>query len=187
MVTIRSSNCGAKFKKVGNLKAILISSLYQYPEANLYQSEMHPDGFQFTIPNPDLNSVSISWSKSVSVCNASWWAPINHSKSWFEICKHILKQMCISILIPDKINLHDLIESNPNLIKMVQDPDKICIQTRNLEFCSGLEQLLTWLKVLNILKARARDPDAFFDTDKKITWFEFCATVTRPDRHHSWY
>ena len=51
--------------------------------------------------------------------------------------------MCISILIPDKINLHDLIESNPNLIKMVQDPDKICIQTRNLEFCSGLEQLLT--------------------------------------------
>ena len=53
MVTIRSSNCGAKFKKVGNLKAILISSLYQYPEANLYQSKMHPDGFQFTIPNPD--------------------------------------------------------------------------------------------------------------------------------------
>ena len=59
-VTIRSVNCGAKFKKVGNLKAILISSLYQYPEANLYQSAMHPDGFQFTIPNPDLNSVSIS-------------------------------------------------------------------------------------------------------------------------------
>ena len=60
LVTIRSGNCGAKFKKVGNLKAILISSLYQYPEANLYQSEMHPDGFQFTIPNPDLKSVSIS-------------------------------------------------------------------------------------------------------------------------------
>ena len=60
LVTIRSSNCGATFKKVGNLKPILISSLYQYPEANLYQSEMHPDGFQFTIPNPDLNSVSIS-------------------------------------------------------------------------------------------------------------------------------
>ena len=60
MVTIRSSNCGAKFKKVGNLKAILISSLYQYPEANLYQSAMHPDGFQFTIPNPDMKSVSIS-------------------------------------------------------------------------------------------------------------------------------
>ena len=60
MVTIRSSNCGAKFKKVGNLKPILISSLYQYPEANLYQSAMHPDGFQFTIPNPDLKSVSIS-------------------------------------------------------------------------------------------------------------------------------
>ena len=59
MVTIRSSNCGAKFKTVGNLKPILISSLYQYPEANLYQSAMHPDGFQFTI-NPDLNSVSIS-------------------------------------------------------------------------------------------------------------------------------
>ena len=74
--------------------------------------------------------------------------------------------MCISILIPDKINLHDLIESNPNLIKMVQDPDKICIQTRNLEFCSGLEQLLTWLKVLKILKAKAQDPDAIFDTDK---------------------
>ena len=60
LVTIRSGNCGAKFKKVDNLKAILISSLYQYPEANLYQSAMHPDGFQFTIPNPDLKSVSIS-------------------------------------------------------------------------------------------------------------------------------
>ena len=60
LVTIRSGNCGAKFKKVGNLKAILISSLYQYPEANLYQSAMHPDGFQFTIPNPDLKSVSTS-------------------------------------------------------------------------------------------------------------------------------
>ena len=48
------------FETVDNLKAILISSLYQYPEANLYQSAMHPDGFQFTIPNPDLKSVSIS-------------------------------------------------------------------------------------------------------------------------------
>ena len=48
----------------------------------------------------------------------------------------------------------------------IQDPDKICIQTRNLEFCSGLEQLLTWLTVLKILKAKAQDPDAIFDTDK---------------------
>ena len=60
LVTIRSGDCGAKFKNVGNLKAILISSLYSYPEANLYQFANHPEGFQFTIPNPDLNSVSIS-------------------------------------------------------------------------------------------------------------------------------
>ena len=60
LVTTRSGNCGAQLKKVGNLKAILISSLYQYPEANLYQFAMHPDGFQFTITNPDLKSVSIS-------------------------------------------------------------------------------------------------------------------------------
>ena len=72
-MTIRSGDCGAKFKNVGNLKAILISSLYSYPEANLYQFAKHPDGFQFTIPNPDLNSV-----------------------------KHILKQICISVLIPDE-------------------------------------------------------------------------------------
>ena len=68
---------------------------------------------------------------------------------------------------------------------MVQDPDKICIQTRNLEFCSGLEPLETRLKVLRILKAKAQDPDAIFDTDKKITCFEFCAPVTQPDRHQS--
>ena len=60
MVPIRSGDCGANFKNVGYLKAILISSLYPYPEANLYQSAVHPDGFQFTISNPDLNSVSIS-------------------------------------------------------------------------------------------------------------------------------
>ena len=60
LVTIRLGDCGAKFKNVGNLKAILISSLYAYPEANLYQSAMHPDGLQFTIPNPYLNSVRIS-------------------------------------------------------------------------------------------------------------------------------
>ena len=60
MVTIRSSNCGAKFKKVGNLKAILISSLYAYPEANPNKSAMHPDGCQFTIPKADMYSVSIS-------------------------------------------------------------------------------------------------------------------------------
>ena len=60
LVTIRSGDCGAKFKNVGNLRAILMSSLYSYPEANLYQFANHPEGFQFTIPNPDLNSVSIS-------------------------------------------------------------------------------------------------------------------------------
>ena len=60
LVTIRSGDCGAKFKIVGNLRAILISSLFSYPEANLYQFANHPEGFQFTIPNPDLNSVSIS-------------------------------------------------------------------------------------------------------------------------------
>ena len=60
LVNIRLGNCGAKFKKVGNLKAILISSLYSYPDANLYQFAKHPEGLQFTIPNPDLNSVSIS-------------------------------------------------------------------------------------------------------------------------------
>ena len=60
LVPIRLGDCGTKFKNVVNLKAILISSLYQYPEANLYQSAMHPDGFQFTIPNPDMKSVSIS-------------------------------------------------------------------------------------------------------------------------------
>ena len=60
LVTIRSGDCGTKLKNVGNLKAILVSSLYSYPEANLYQFAKHPDGFQFTISNPDLNSVSIS-------------------------------------------------------------------------------------------------------------------------------
>ena len=64
LVTISSGDCGAKFKNVGNLKAILSSSLYSYPEANLYQFAKHPDGFQFTVPNPDVYSVS---SKSVSV------------------------------------------------------------------------------------------------------------------------
>ena len=58
-------------------------------------------------------------------------------------------------------------------MKMVQDPDKICIQTINLEFCSGLEQLLTWLKVLKILKGKAQDPDAIFDTDKKKPGLNF--------------
>ena len=60
LVTIRSGDCGAKFKKVGNLRAILISSLFAYPEANPYQSAMHLDGFQFTIPGPIMYSVSIS-------------------------------------------------------------------------------------------------------------------------------
>ena len=45
LVTIRSGDCGAKFKNVGNLKAILISSLYSCPEANLYQFAKRPDGF----------------------------------------------------------------------------------------------------------------------------------------------
>ena len=82
LVTIRSGDCGAKFKNVGNLKAILISSLYSYPEANLYQFAFakHPDGFQFTIPNPDLNSVSISWSKSVSV----YWFLMKIKLQWPE-------------------------------------------------------------------------------------------------------
>ena len=35
------------------------------------------------------------------------------------------------------------------------------------------------------MKPKAQDHDAIFDTDKKIIWFEFCATVTRPDRHQS--
>ena len=60
LVTIRLGDCGAKFKNVGNLKAILISSLHAYPEANPDQYAMHPDGFKFTIPNPDTYSVSIS-------------------------------------------------------------------------------------------------------------------------------
>ena len=50
LVPIKLGGCGAKFKNVCKLKAILISSLYAYPEANLYQSAMHPDEFQFTIP-----------------------------------------------------------------------------------------------------------------------------------------
>ena len=73
LVTIRLGDCGAKFKNVGNLRA-----------------------------NPDVKSVFISWSKSVSVCKSSWRVPIYHSKSWFEFRKHILKQICISILIPDE-------------------------------------------------------------------------------------
>ena len=60
LVPIRLGDCGAKFTTVGNLKAILISSLYVHQEANLYQSAERPDGFQFTIPNPDMYSVSIS-------------------------------------------------------------------------------------------------------------------------------
>ena len=56
---------------------------------------------------------------------------------------------------------------------MVQDPDKICIQTRNIKFGSGLEQLLTWLKVLKILKGNAQDPHAIFDTDKKKAGLDF--------------
>ena len=56
LVTIRSGDSGAKFKNVGNLIAILISSPYSYPEANLYQFAKHPDGFQFTIPNPEKGS-----------------------------------------------------------------------------------------------------------------------------------
>ena len=58
LVTVRSGDCGAKFKNVGNLKVILISSLYAYPEVNPYESAIHPDGFQFTIPNPGMYSVS---------------------------------------------------------------------------------------------------------------------------------
>ena len=45
---------------------------------------------------------------------------------------HILKQ--ISILIPDEIQLHELMDNVPNLMEMFQDPDKICINTRNFEF-----------------------------------------------------
>ena len=94
-----NTDCGARFKKIGDLKAILITSLYAYPETNLYQFETHPDGIQFTIPNPDLNSVSICWSKSVSIY-------------WF--------------VIPDEIKLHELVEAVQKVIKMIQDPDKIC-------------------------------------------------------------
>ena len=59
LVPIRLGDCGAKFKNVGNLKAILISSLFVHQEANPYQSAEPPDGFQSTIPDPDMYYVSI--------------------------------------------------------------------------------------------------------------------------------
>ena len=46
---LRSGDCGAKFKNVCNLKAILD-----------IKSAMHPNGFQFAIENPDMNSVRIT-------------------------------------------------------------------------------------------------------------------------------
>ena len=45
---------------------------------------------------------------------------------------HILKQL--SILIPDEIQLHELIDNVLNLMKMVQEPDKIGINIRIFEF-----------------------------------------------------
>ena len=61
-------------------------------------------------------------------------------------------------------------------MKMVQDPDKICIWTlhdgRSIGFWSGLKKLLTWTKFLKILKGKVQDPDAIFATDKKknLVW-----------------
>ena len=74
-----------------------------YLEANPNQSAMHPDEFQFTIPNPV-----------------------------YVFCMHILKQS--NILIPDEIQLHELIDNVLNLMKMVQEPDKIGINIRIFEF-----------------------------------------------------
>ena len=145
LVPIRLGDCGTKFKNVVNLKAILISSLCAHPEANPNPSAEHPDGFQIGI---------------------------YHSKFWYVFCKHILKPICINILIPDEIQLQKLMTFQ-TWQKWFRIVIKICIQTRHFEFWSGLKQLLTWLKVIKILKGKAQDPDAIFDTDKKKPGLNF--------------